>query len=91
MRPERLLLLTPDYPPPPGGIQLVSERLANGMERFDTRVLAPSGRGAGAEPELDGRATVRRIGAARLPRRRGSPRSTPRPSPTRFASGRVSC
>jgi phosphatidylinositol alpha-1,6-mannosyltransferase len=64
---ERLLLLTPDYPPPPGGIQLVSERLANGMERFDTRVLTLAGRGAG-EDEGTGRcAPVRRIGAARLP------------------------
>ena len=67
MRPERLLLLTPDFPPPPGGIQLVSERLANGMERFDTRVLALAGRGTAAEPGLGGHATVRRIGAARLP------------------------
>ncbi len=39
----RLLLLTPDYPPPPGGIQAVSEHLAAGMEGFETRVLALRG------------------------------------------------
>lgn len=60
-------MLTPDYPPPPGGIQVVSERLANGMERFDTRVLSLAGRGAAREPGPAGRVTVRRIGGARLP------------------------
>jgi phosphatidyl-myo-inositol dimannoside synthase len=62
---ERLLLLTPDYPPPPGGIQLVSERLANGMERFQTSVLTLA---SGGEPDVPGRASVRRFGATGLPR-----------------------
>jgi phosphatidylinositol alpha-1,6-mannosyltransferase len=61
----RLLLLTPDYPPPPGGIQLVSERLAHGLDAFDTRVLAL--RGQSREPLEDDRPPTRRIGAARLP------------------------
>lgn len=54
----RLLLLTPDYPPAPGGIQVVAERLATGMEGFETTVLAPESPGA---QELDARSGVRTI------------------------------
>jgi phosphatidylinositol alpha-1,6-mannosyltransferase len=62
----RLLILTPDYPPAPGGIQLVSERLAAGIDAWQTRVLAPSQPGASEYDEA--RATaVRRVGAATLP------------------------
>jgi phosphatidyl-myo-inositol dimannoside synthase len=61
----RLLLLTPDYPPPAGGIQLVSERLAHRLDAFDVRVLALRGESTGP-PDADLPA-VRRIGAARLP------------------------
>lgn len=61
----RLLLLTPDYPPPPGGIQLVSERLAHGLDAFAVRVLALSGDGSAGEQ--DGPVPVRRLGGARLP------------------------
>jgi phosphatidyl-myo-inositol dimannoside synthase len=35
-----LLILTPDYPPDHGGIQLMSQRLAEGIERFRVRVVA---------------------------------------------------
>ena len=42
----RLLILTPDYPPAPGGIQLVSERLATGLDGFHIRVLALGDAGA---------------------------------------------
>ena len=63
----RLLIVTPDYPPAPGGIQLVSERLAAGIECFQTRVLALATPGAA---QFDGaRSTiVRRVGVAELPR-----------------------
>lgn len=37
----RLLILTPDFPPAPGGIQVVAHRLARGLEAFDTTVIAP--------------------------------------------------
>jgi phosphatidyl-myo-inositol dimannoside synthase len=37
----RLLILTPDFPPDRGGIQLVLHRLAAGMSGFETVVLAP--------------------------------------------------
>ncbi|HEV2974338.1 MAG TPA: glycosyltransferase family 4 protein [Solirubrobacteraceae bacterium] len=47
----RLLLVTPDFPPAPGGIQVVAERLARGIDAFDTVVVAPQEPGAG---ELDG-------------------------------------
>jgi phosphatidylinositol alpha-1,6-mannosyltransferase len=45
-RRPRLLLLTPDFPPAPGGIQVVAERLARGLEGFETTVLAPQAPGA---------------------------------------------
>ncbi len=43
MRRRRLLLVTPDYPPAVGGIQLLLHRLATHLERWDTEVvtLAP--------------------------------------------------
>jgi phosphatidylinositol alpha-1,6-mannosyltransferase len=37
----RLLILTPDFPPAPGGIQVVAHRLASGLEAFETTVIAP--------------------------------------------------
>ncbi len=61
-------MLTPDYPPPPGGIQTVSRRLAQGMERFDTSVLSLAARGAAGDPDPQGSVDVRRIGAVRMPR-----------------------
>jgi len=62
----RLLILTPDYPPAPGGIQLVSERLAAGIERFQTRVLTLDMQGA-AQFDRSRSTTVRRVGVAGLP------------------------
>jgi phosphatidylinositol alpha-1,6-mannosyltransferase len=44
----RLLLLTPDFAPAPGGIQVVAERLASGMDAFETLVVAPDVQGASA-------------------------------------------
>jgi phosphatidyl-myo-inositol dimannoside synthase len=44
----RLLILTPDFPPSPGGIQVVAERLARGLEAFETTVVAPDAPGAAA-------------------------------------------
>jgi phosphatidyl-myo-inositol dimannoside synthase len=46
MRTPRLLVLTPDFPPALGGIQLLTYRLAAGVEGFDTRVLTLDGPGA---------------------------------------------
>jgi phosphatidylinositol alpha-1,6-mannosyltransferase len=62
----RLLILTPDYPPTPGGIQTVCERLADGISGFQTRVLTLDADGAG---EFDGAhsAPVRRVRGPRLP------------------------
>jgi phosphatidyl-myo-inositol dimannoside synthase len=49
---RRLLILTPDFPPAPGGIQVVADRLARGIDAFETVVVAPDGPGA---RELDAR------------------------------------
>ncbi len=43
----RLLILTPDFPPASGGIQVMSHRLAAGMEGFETLLVALDGPGAG--------------------------------------------
>jgi phosphatidyl-myo-inositol dimannoside synthase len=65
-RGPRLLILTPDYPPAPGGIQLVSERLAAGVDGFDTQVLALEEPGA-AQFDRSRPTAVRRVKATRLP------------------------
>ena len=62
----RLLLLTPDYPPTPGGIQVVAERLVEGLEGFQTRTVALGGAGA-HDYDLSRQAQVRRVGAGTLP------------------------
>ncbi|MGO9763935.1 MAG: glycosyltransferase family 4 protein [Solirubrobacteraceae bacterium] len=62
----RLLILTPDYPPAPGGIQLVSERLAAGIDGFQTLVLALEEPGA-AEFDRSRTTVIRRVRARRLP------------------------
>lgn len=62
----RLLILTPDYPPAPGGIQLVSERVAVGIDAFQTRVLTlaqPGARWYDGTRDID----IRRVGARALP------------------------
>ena len=43
---RRLLLITPDFPPAQGGIQTTAHRLATGIERLDTRVVALGAPGA---------------------------------------------
>lgn len=63
----RLLILTPDYPPAPGGIQLMAHRYASGIAGFDTRVLTLSGPGA-KEFDRESARAVRRVGANALPR-----------------------
>ncbi|HTZ85094.1 MAG TPA: glycosyltransferase family 4 protein [Solirubrobacteraceae bacterium] len=57
----RLLLLTPDYPPSPGGIQVVSHRLAAALAGFETTVLAPASAGAA---EFDAHSGVRTLRVA---------------------------
>jgi phosphatidylinositol alpha-1,6-mannosyltransferase len=56
----RLLILTPDFPPAPGGIQVVVDRLAGGIVGFETRVVAPDSPGA-AEFDADSGLEVRRV------------------------------
>ncbi|HEY2767504.1 MAG TPA: glycosyltransferase family 4 protein [Solirubrobacteraceae bacterium] len=58
----RLLLITPDFPPVHGGIQLLAHRLAAGMGGFDTRVVALRSPGA-AEFDDDSDLATRRVGA----------------------------
>jgi phosphatidyl-myo-inositol dimannoside synthase len=62
----RLLILTPDYPPAPGGIQMVSERLAAGIDSFQTRVLALAEPGA-AQFDRSRSTSVRRVRGSALP------------------------
>ncbi len=66
-RRSRLLIITPDFPPEPGGIQLLAHRLAVGIEGFETRTVALDSAGA-ARFDSDGSLTVRRVGASRAPR-----------------------
>jgi phosphatidylinositol alpha-1,6-mannosyltransferase len=59
----RLLLLTPDFPPARGGIQLLTYRLAAGMTAFETRVVALDA--PGAEPfDAGAGVPVRRVRSA---------------------------
>jgi phosphatidyl-myo-inositol dimannoside synthase len=59
-----LLILTPDYPPDHGGIQLMSQRLAEGIERFRVRVVALERPGA-ERFDRDRRVSMRRVKAGR--------------------------
>lgn len=63
----RLLIITPDFPPARGGIQVVAQRLASGLHGMQTRVLTLGSPGAGEYDEATG-LDVRRIGARALPR-----------------------
>ena len=70
----RLLVLTPDFPPAPGGIQLLTYRLAAGLKGFDTRVLAFDEAGAASFDAHSGLSTRRlrvdkKLGAAAAWRR----------------------
>jgi phosphatidyl-myo-inositol dimannoside synthase len=63
----RLLLLTPDYPPAHGGIQLLAHRLAEGLRGFQIRVVTLDAPGA-AELDRASATTTRRVAApARAP------------------------
>ena len=46
MASPKVLILTPDFPPEPGGIQLLIHRLAATMSRLDSLVVAPRTDGA---------------------------------------------
>ncbi|MHB8233855.1 MAG: glycosyltransferase family 4 protein [Solirubrobacteraceae bacterium] len=45
-RRPRLLIVTPDFPPAPGGIQVVAHRIATGVRAMDVEVIAPDAAGA---------------------------------------------
>jgi phosphatidyl-myo-inositol dimannoside synthase len=75
----RVLVLTPDFPPAPGGIQLLIHRLAATMSRLEPLAVAPARNGAAEfdatstvpvhrvnEVALDHRATIARLNAASL-------------------------
>jgi len=62
----RLLIITPDFPPALGGIQVMAHRLATGISGFETRTLALGAPGAAAF-DRDSELVVRRVGAARAP------------------------
>ena len=66
-REPRLLLLTPDYPPGRGGIQLSSERYAQLIDGFQTRVVTLDSPGARAFDAVH-TAVVVRVGASGAPR-----------------------
>jgi phosphatidylinositol alpha-1,6-mannosyltransferase len=63
----RLLILTPDYPPGPGGIQLSSQRYAELIAGFQTRVVTLDAPGARAF-DATRSAAVARVGAGAMPR-----------------------
>lgn len=65
-RTPRLLVLTPDFPPALGGIQLLTYRLTAGIKGFDTRVLALDAPGAESFDTHSGLAT-RRVRVDKLP------------------------
>jgi phosphatidylinositol alpha-1,6-mannosyltransferase len=52
----RLLVVTPDFPPARGGIQVLVHRLVTGLQGFDTQVVALGGEGA---EQFDARSEVR--------------------------------
>jgi phosphatidyl-myo-inositol dimannoside synthase len=56
----RLLIVTPDFPPASGGIQVVAHRLAAQMSAFETLVVAPDADGASAY-DADSGVRVRRL------------------------------
>jgi phosphatidylinositol alpha-1,6-mannosyltransferase len=56
----RLLIVTPDFPPSPGGIQVVAHRLATGLAGFATSVVAPDVPGA-ADFDADSGVTTYRV------------------------------
>jgi phosphatidyl-myo-inositol dimannoside synthase len=69
----RLLVITPDFPPARGGIQVLAHRLASGLEGFQTKVVTRDSPGAG-EFDAAGDLAVRRV---RADRRLGGGRNLP--------------
>jgi phosphatidylinositol alpha-1,6-mannosyltransferase len=63
-REPRLLILTPDYPPAAGGIQVTAHRLATRIQGCSTLVLAPDAPGAAAYDQASTVAMRRTPGAA---------------------------
>ena len=57
---SKVLILTPDFPPQPGGIQLLIHRLATTMSRLDPLVVAPRTGGA-EEFDRSSRVPVHRV------------------------------
>jgi phosphatidylinositol alpha-1,6-mannosyltransferase len=66
-RRPRLLIVTPDFPPAPGGIQVVAHRLAAGIKSFETRVVALDSPGA-ERFDSESSLMVRRVRANVAPR-----------------------
>jgi phosphatidylinositol alpha-1,6-mannosyltransferase len=66
----RLLILTADFPPARGGVQVLMHRLAAGMEAFETKVVALDAPGAGSFDSTSGLSThrVRAAGSSRAGR-----------------------
>jgi phosphatidylinositol alpha-1,6-mannosyltransferase len=56
----RLLIVTPDFPPAPGGIQVVIHRLAAGLRGFETKVITSDAPGAARFDDQSG-LEVRRV------------------------------
>ncbi len=65
-RGPRLLVITPDFPPARGGIQVLAHRLAMGLRGFETKVLTLDSTGAERFDATSGVAT-RRVAAPRTP------------------------
>jgi phosphatidyl-myo-inositol dimannoside synthase len=62
----RLLVLTPDFPPAPGGIQVLAHRIAEGVGALDAEVVAPDSPGATQFDATSGLRVRRVHGGARL-------------------------
>lgn len=58
----RLLIVTPDFPPARGGIQLLMHRLVNGLQGFETRIVTVDYPGAAAF-DRDAGVNVQRVPA----------------------------
>jgi phosphatidylinositol alpha-1,6-mannosyltransferase len=65
-RRPRLLIVTPDFPPAPGGIQVVAHRIATGVRALDVEVIAPYASGAERLDAATGVRVSRVHGGARL-------------------------
>jgi phosphatidylinositol alpha-1,6-mannosyltransferase len=69
----RLLVITPDFPPARGGIQVLAHRLAGGLEGFETRVVTADSKGA-KKFDAAGELSIRRV---KSDRRLGASRNIP--------------